>query len=44
MTYRDRLAHRVLHPVVVQRTEKRADDLILHSWAKPVERVREARK
>lgn len=44
MTYRDRLDRKGLHPVVIERTSKFVDDLILHSWAKPVERVREVRK
>jgi hypothetical protein len=39
MSYRDFLDKRGIQPLQIQRTPKSAGDLVLTSWAGPVERV-----
>lgn len=43
MTYSDRLARKGIRPIVIERTDKRAGDVVLQSWAAPVVRVAEVR-
>lgn len=37
--YRALLARRGIMPMRIERTEKRAGDVVLHSWAREVEKV-----
>lgn len=37
--YRDYLRMKRIKPLRIERTNKQAGDLVLHSWAKPVERA-----
>lgn len=39
MSYRDFLARKGYQPLHIERTQKRAGDVVLHSWALPVEQA-----
>ena len=39
MTYRDHLNRKGIHPVRIERTRKKPGDVVLQSWAKPVQIV-----
>lgn len=38
-SYRDYLTRRSIRPVRIERTEKKPGDVVLQSWAKPVQIV-----
>lgn len=40
MTYRDHLARRGIQPVRIERTVKKPGDVVLQSWARPVQIVK----
>lgn len=39
MTYRDHLTRKGIRPVRIERTEKKPGDVVLQSWARPVQIV-----
>lgn len=41
MTYRDHLAAKGIRPVRIERTVKKPGDVVLQSWARPVQIVGE---